>query len=109
MAKKISFTDDKIKYTLEFTRDSVKQMERNGFSISNVTSQIVTSYTELFAGAFLANHPDIEQEKIDSIYAAMPDKPKLFEKLVTMYIDVINTLTAEPEEGSKKIVWRADW
>lgn len=109
MAKKISFTDDKIRYTLEFTRDSVKQMEKNGFSINDVSSQIVTSYTELFKGAFLANHPDIEEAKIDSIFAAMPDKPKLFEKLVTMYVDVISTLTAEPEDSSKKIVWKADW
>ena len=109
MAKKISFTDDKIRYTLEFTRDSVKQMEKNGFSISNVSSQIVTSYTELFKGAFIANHPDVEEEKITAFFEAMPEKTKLFEKLVAMYADVINTLTADPEEGSKKIVWKADW
>ena len=109
MAKKITFTNDKVKYTLEFTRAAVKQMEAEGFNISDASTKMVSTIPALFAGAFIANHPDITQEEIDKIYEAMPEKTALIEKLAIMYSDVINTLLSEPEEGSKKIEWRASW
>lgn len=109
MSKKITFTDNKVKYTLEFTRDAVKKMETDGFSISDASTKMVSTIPALFAGAFIANHPDITQEQIDKIYEAMPDKTALIEKLAIMYSDVINTLLSEPEDGSKKIEWRASW
>lgn len=109
MAKKISFTYDKVKYTLEYTRATVVQMEKDGFNIQEASTAIVSTIPTLFAGAFLANHPDVSAEKIDEIYVSMPDKSKLTEKLVEMYGDVIRTLFDEPDESSKKIVWKADW
>lgn len=108
MAKTISFTKDKVKYTLEFTRATVVQMEKDGFNIQEASTAIVSTIPTLFAGAFLAHHPDISEEKIDELYVAMPDKNKLTEKLVEMYGDVIRTLFDEPDD-SKKIVWKADW
>ena len=109
MAKTISFTVDKVKYTLEYTRSSVCQMERDGFKIQEASNAIVSTIPTLFAGAFLAHHPDISDEKIDEIYSMMPDKTALTEKLVEMYGDVIKTLFDEPEENSKKIVWKVNW
>ncbi len=105
MAKTISFTWNDKDYVLEFTRASVIKMEKGGFKINEASELPVSTIPDLFAGAFIAHHPLVKQATVDEIYAQMPDKSKLVEKLVEMYVDVIQTLLDEPNDETKKISW----
>ena len=92
-------------YTLEFTRDSIKQMERAGFSYSQVEEKPYTSLMTLFKGAFLAHHPRVSQTTIDEIWDNLGDKEGMFEVLANLYNEPLEAMMAEPEEG-KKIMWK---
>ena len=92
-------------YTLEFTRDSIKQMERAGFSYSQVEEKPYTSLMTLFKGAFLAHHPRVSQTTIDEIWDNLGDKEGMFEVLANLYNEPLEAMMAEPEEV-KKIMWK---
>lgn len=108
MSKQIAFEYDGKEYTLEYTRNTVRQMERRGFVADDIASKPMTVLPDLFAGAFLANHSQIKRAKIDEIYACMGDKQKLIGALTDMYNATIETLLDEPEEG-KNVSWTPNW
>ena len=108
MNKQIAFQFDGKDYTLEFTRNTVRQMERRGFVADDLSTKPMSVLPDLFAGAFLANHPQIKRDKIDSIYNYMGDKQRLVAALVEMYTATIDTLLDEPDEG-KNVVWTPNW
>ncbi|MBR1904842.1 MAG: DUF5055 domain-containing protein [Clostridiales bacterium] len=101
----ISFENKGTQYTLEFTRDSVKQMERVGFSVSMAENMPVTAMQTLFKGAFIAHHPRISQATIDEIWDNLGNKDGLFDALLDLYNEPVEALMKEPEEG-KKIEWK---
>lgn len=101
----ITFEHKGTNYTLEFTRDVIKQMERSGFSIENAASQPVTSLLVLFKGAFIAHHPRTSQSTIDEIWDSLGDKDGIFEALANLYNEPIEAMMKEPED-SKKIAWK---
>ena len=100
----IVFEHQGTQYTLEFTRDSVKQMERNGFHLDDAASMPVSSLLILFRGSFLAHHPRTSQSTIDEIWENLGDKEGVFEALVSLYNEPLEALLKEPDEG-KKIAW----
>lgn len=108
MNKQICFEFEGKDYTLEFTRNTVRQMERRGFVADDVATKPMTVLPDLFAGAFLANHSQVKRDKIDKIYDMMGDKQKLIGALTDMYNDTIETLLDEPEEG-KNVSWIPNW
>lgn len=101
----ISFQHKGTDYTLEFTRDSIKQMERVGFSLDTAASQPVTALETLFKYAFVAHHPRISQTVLKEIWDGMDDKNGLFEALIDLYNEPLEAMFEEPEEG-KKIEWK---
>lgn len=109
MAKQIIFSHDGRDYTLEFTRRTIKQMEDEGFVARNIDDRPMTLLPALFAGAFKAHHRFVKQEVIDEIYAHMPNKDKLIEKLSEMYNEPIISLMEEPEDAGKNVDWMASW
>lgn len=109
MAKQIMFTYEGKDYTLEYTRRTIKQMEDEGFIAKDMDDRPMTLLPALFAGAFKAHHRFVKQDVIDEIYANMPDKDKLIEKLAEMYNEPIMTLMAEPEDSAKNVDWMASW
>lgn len=109
MAKTIQFTYEGTDYTLEFTRRTVKQMEKSGFNVNEIGDKPMTMLPQFFAGAFLAHHPRVKDETVNAIYGRLPNKESLIEKLVEMYNDPLNALVDEPEDDSKKVEWRADF
>ena len=110
MAKQITFSYKGQDYTLEFTRRTVQDMEREGFLVEDVQAKPMSALPALFAGAFKAHHRFIRRDLIDEIYQSMPDKEKLIGKLAEMYNEPIMTLLSEPEEGDeKKVDWTASW
>lgn len=111
MAKQITLKNNEGKvYTLEFTRQTVKMMERQGFTPEKVSEQPMTYLPTLFAGAFLAHHRNIKPEEIDRIYKHLPNKHDLIGKLVEMYNEPIMTLLDEPDEYDEgNMSWTAGW
>lgn len=111
MAKTLTLKDNQGKvYTLEYTRQTVKVMERQGFIPDKVSEQPMTYLPTLFAGAFMAHHRNIKAEEIEKIYARLPNKHDLIGKLVEMYNDPIMTLLDEPDEHDEgNMSWTAGW
>jgi hypothetical protein len=109
MAKTLSFTYKDKDYTLEFTRRTIQQMERNGFIASDIQTKPMTTLPDLFAGAFLAHHRFEKREVIDEIYSHLTNKEELIGKLAEMYNDPIMTLVEEPADSKGNVKWTADF
>ena len=90
---KISMTYDKTEYTLEYSRQSVKTMEAQGFILGELTSKPMTMIPQLFAGAFIKNHRGVKRSLIDEIFDNISDKSGLMEALMEMYVETFNALT----------------
>jgi hypothetical protein len=109
MAKQLNFEYNGKEYTLEFTRESVKQMEREGFVANDVITKPMITLPKLFAGAFKANHRfDIKQKEIEQIFSQFKNKTALFEKLAEMYAEPMETLMDDTDEGNA-IAWDANF
>lgn len=111
MAKQITLTSNAGKtYVLEYTRQTVKTMERQGFTPEKVSEQPMTYLPALFAGAFLANHRNVKPDEIDKIYRSLPNKYDLIGKLVELYNEPILTLLNEPDEHDEgNMTWTVGW
>ncbi len=109
MAKQINFEYDGNEYTLEFTRKSIEQMERQGFVASEITEKPMLTLPALFAGAFLAHHRYLKREIVDKIFDKFTNKQELIGKLAEMYNEPILALMDEPEESEGNIQWGASW
>lgn len=107
MAKQITFEYKDKTYTLEFTRNSVKTMENNGFNIVDIKTKPITLLPEFFAGAFIAHHKFVKRNVVDEIFDNMTDKDALIETLSDMYNDTLITLMGGEEENSGNISWKA--
>ena len=105
MSKQINFEHKNKEYTLEYTRESVKQMEREGFVASDIVTKPMLTLPKLFAGAFKAHHRyDIKQKEIDEIFELIKNKQALVEKLAEMYAEPMETLMDDVDEGNA-IAW----
>lgn len=99
--KQITFTFEDREYTLEYTKNTVRQMERRGFVAEDIATKPMTVIPDLFAGAFLSKHPQLKREKIDKIYEAMNGKQRLIRALTDMYNETIEGLLDEVESGEE--------
>lgn len=109
MSKQLEFEHDGKKYTLEFTRRTVSEMEKKGFIASEITDKPMTTLPALFAGAFLAHHRFVKQEMIEEIFSKLTKKEDLVGKLAEMYNEPIMALVEDPEENKGNISWTATW
>lgn len=111
MKNQIKFTYGGKEYTLEYTRETVMRIEKQGFRLDDLDKMPMTAITTLFAGAFMANHRNgMKMEKVEEIYKHMPNKQELLGKLVEMYLDPVQTLFDEPDENDEgNVNWTANW
>ena len=110
MAKQIKFEYKGKEYCLEYTRETVKQMEREGFVASDVVAKPMLSLPKLFAGAFKAHHRfDTQQKVIDEIFDSLTNKGALVEKLAEMYADPVESLMEDCGDEKNAIVWDASF
>ena len=105
MAKKIRLEHEGTTYTLEFTRNTIRTMEGQGFRIDELSAMPMTRLPQLFRGAFLANHRFLNGKVIDEIYDATTHKDELFAALGEMYGDVMNSMMGVAEEGAGNANW----
>ena len=109
MAKQLKFEYNNKEYTLEYTRESVKQMEREGFVANDIIAKPMLTLPKLFAGAFKAHHKyDTKQKQIDEIFELFKNKQALVEKLAEMYSEPMETLMDDVDEGNA-IAWDANF
>lgn len=107
MGKQIKFEYKNKEYTLEYTRESVKQMEREGFKGEDIINKPMLTLPKLFAGAFKAHHKfDTKQKIIDEMFELFTKKQALVEKLAEMYSEPMETLMDDDniDEGNA-IAW----
>ena len=109
MSKQLNFTYNGTEYTLEFTRRTVAQMEREGFVADEIQTKPMTMLPTLFAGAFKAHHRWVKPEMIDEIYSKMTNKGELIGKLAEMYNEPIMALVNDPAESSENLTWTQSW
>ena len=101
---KINLTHDKMEYTLEYSRQSVRTMESQGFVLDELTSKPMTMIPLLFSGAFIKNHTGTKRRVIDEIFDRIVDKSGLMEALMEMYVETISSLTeSNADEGN--VTW----
>lgn len=109
MSKQLNFNYNGTDYTLEFTRRTVEQMEREGFVADDIKTKPMTMLPTLFAGAFKAHHRLVKREVIDAIYDKMTDKAGLIAALAAMYNEPLMALLEEPTESSENLTWTQSW
>ena len=109
MAKTISFDYKGTKYTLEYTRASVRALENQGFKLSDIEDKPMTTLPTLFAGAFYAHHRFLKQAVIDEIFDNIKDKMGLMTKLGEMYNEPLEALIDDPEDNEGNLNWEASW
>ena len=109
MAKTITIQYEGTEYTLEFTRKSIEQMERQGFDIGEIRDKPMTTLPGLFAGAFLAHHRFVKKDVIDAIFTKITNKQEFLSKLAEMYSEPLEALMDEPEESEGNATWGASW
>ena len=111
MAKQINFEHKGKEYCLEYTRETVKQMEREGFRSDDLLSKPMLTLPKLFSGAFKAHHKfDVKQKVIDEMFDLFTNKRALVEKLAEMYSEPMETLMDDDniDEGNA-IAWDASF
>lgn len=101
---KIAITYDKKEYVLEYSRQSVKTMESQGFVLDELTSKPMTMIPMLFQGAFIKNHTGMKRALKEEIYEQIGDKTGLMEALMEMYAETLSTLT-DDKGGEGNATW----
>ena len=109
MSKQLNFKYNGVAYTLEFTRRSVEQMEREGFVADDLKVKPMLTLPALFAGAFKAHHKFVKPEVIDEIYSKMTNKGDLIGNLAEMYNETLATLFEEPADSAENLTWTQSW
>jgi hypothetical protein len=92
------------KYTLEFSRESVRFAEARGFNVNDVFRLPMTKIPELFFYAFRMHHKNIARDRTDRILfedlGGLPDGA--FERLAMLYSAPFEALTKDEEDGETK-------
>lgn len=96
---KITISYDKKEYALEYSRQSVRTMEAQGFVLDDISAKPMMMIPMLFQGAFIKNHRGIKRNLMDEIYEEITDKTGLISALMEMYVETISTLTDDKENA----------
>ena len=107
MSTIITVTYNKQSYDLEYSRNSVKAMEQQGFVLDQIGDKPMTMVPLLVYGAFMKNHKGIKRALVDEIYDHIIDRVGdgengFIQALLEMYADTVNTLTdnSSVDEGN---------
>lgn len=105
MNTKINITYKGEVFTLEYDRASIKLLEHAGFVSDEFLKKPMNNVELVFAGAFLKNHPNLPQTKIDDIYKSCKDKSGLVSHLNAMIQETYDALLEEPEGDEGNASW----
>lgn len=105
-ANMIEFEYNDKHYCLEYTPDSIKQMEANGFSINDIGDKPATRIEQLWQGAFLANHRRVSNTVVTELFRKMKNREALLRKLTEMYNGALEYLLPD-EDNEGNVDWTA--
>lgn len=97
--------DNGTKYTLEFTRNTVKMAEKAGFTLDSISDgKIISGYSELFYYAFMAHHRYMKQTDTDRILFEELGgvSEALSTRLVELFAEPYNALVEQTDSGETK-------
>ena len=95
-------------YCLEYTRETVKQMEAMGFNINDIGDKPATRIEQLWAGAFLANCRKTSQTIVKELFDKMKDREALLKTLTEMYNNTLSYLLPDAEDDDEgNVEWTA--
>lgn len=108
MATQITVNYKNKDYILEYSRLTASAIEKQGFSLDDLTNKPALMIPLLVYGAFMKHHRDLKQKFIDEIYSNVVNKSgKENEEgfigiLAEMYAETVSTLTDEnaADEGN---------
>jgi hypothetical protein len=110
MTKQIKFEHKGKEFCLEYTRETVRQMEREGFKSSDILEKPMLTLPKLFSGAFKAHHRfGTKANEIEEMFDLFTNKDALFEKLVEMYNEPMEAMLDEPKDEGNAIAWDASF
>lgn len=112
MAKTITLTDvkDGQEYTLEYSRKTVQEMEKQGFIAQELLDKPMTYLPQLFRGAFKKNHRHVQPNVCDRLYDAISNKEDFVPLLVEMYQEPISAMMASVDEETEgNVTWGKNW
>lgn len=103
----VEFIAENKRYVLEFDRMSAMRAEKLfDLSLNEAISGKSSAIENLFAAAFIKNHPHTKPSVIKRIWDGMKEKQELYQILVAMYGNTAGSVLEEPEEG-KGTSWKA--
>ena len=92
-------------YELGYTRESVKQIEAQGFVLEEIGTKPQTMIPLLFYGSFAMNHRGIKRKLVDEIWELIKGED-IVKALIEMYSETIEDLMgAGGEPNPNRIVW----
>lgn len=104
---KIEFEYNGKAYCLEYTPDTIKRMEANGFKINEIGDMPATRLEQLWAGAFLAHHRKaVGDGTAEKLLGRMQRREELMKKLVEMYNNTLEYLLPD-EDDEGNVDWTA--
>lgn len=113
MATKITVTYKDNEYVLEFSRETAKQIEDNGFILDHVADKPATMIPLLVYGSFMKNNRGIKRSLVDEIYKNLVNKAgkegedSFIGILSEMYAETVSTLVSdEPVDEGNAATWK---
>jgi len=86
-------------YVLEYSRETVKRMEAQGFDVGNVDTMPMTTIEALVVGAFEMHHPSMSKAARLRVWRSLGGKTGedgLVPALIRLYMVPVNSLVADP-------------
>ena len=109
MVTKIRFKFKGKPYVLQYTLESVLEMEKRGFNphdlVDKPLSAALIHLPDLFGGAFIATPPATPRAKIDKIYAQFENKFELLNALAGMYALTLEEIVNQVDKVHNGISW----
>lgn len=106
MNKKIEFDYNGTHYTLEYNRNSVALIEKQGFCVDELGKKPMLMLPMAFEGLFYKNHKTVSRETIEAIYNKMENKEQLMKTIAEMLNETYTSLQSEPTEKEGNIEWK---
>lgn len=94
-------------YVLEFSRETVKRMEAQGFDVDSIASAPMTTIEALVVGAFEMHHQSMSRAARLQVWSDLGGKSGedgLVAVLARLYMVPVNSLVADPTEATA--TWR---
>lgn len=92
-------------YSLCYTVDSLKRLEKNGFSFASLDERLLTGAEDLFCAAFDANHSKVPRRIREEIYVEMQseceDGATISDVLIEMLSETIENMKPRGNIGWK--------